>query len=150
MRDEKGCPGGCGEIREGCGSSEDSEDDAGAERRGEGAQATSPEPCPVLASRKSRQEGSLAGGHGREMEKAATSGLEGDLLSETLKWQGRAEDLFSRVSGEAEFLENISAYIADSRYFLEKNDLIRAFEAVIWAWAWMEIGLLKGILQERR
>lgn len=67
--------------------------------------------------------------------------LEGDLRAETLKWQKRAEDLFSRVSGDEHFMENISAYIKDSNHFLEKGDLIRAFEAVVWAWAWMEIGL---------
>ena len=87
--------------------------------------------------------------NGREIG-AATPGLEKDLLSETLKWQAKAEDLLETVCGDGQFLENISAYIADSRYFLEKNDLIRAFEAVIWAWAWMEIGLQKGILQERK
>jgi len=75
--------------------------------------------------------------------------LEESLLAETLKWQGKAEDLYARVGGEGQFLENISAYISDSRYFLERGDLIRAFEAVIWAWAWMEIGLLEGILQKR-
>jgi len=32
---------------------------------------------------------------------------------------------------------------------LEKDDLIRAFEAIIWAWAWMEIGLQKGILSHK-
>jgi hypothetical protein len=69
------------------------------------------------------------------------SDLEGDLRAETLKWQKRAEDLFSRVSGDEHFLENIQAYLKDSNYFLEKGDLIRAFEAVVWAWAWMEIGL---------
>ncbi len=71
------------------------------------------------------------------------------LLAETMKWQAKAEDLYSRVKGDLEFLENISAYIRDSQYFLDNGDLIRAFEAVIWAWAWMEIGLDKGILQER-
>jgi hypothetical protein len=43
-------------------------------------------------------------------------------------------------------LENISSYLSDSHYFLKQNDLIRAFEAVIWAWAWMEIGLEKSLL----
>jgi|GEM_PF-215630 len=72
--------------------------------------------------------------------------LEEDLRSETIKWQGKAEDLYLKVSGDGEFLENVSAYIRDCQYFIEKNDLIRAFEAIIWAWAWMEIGLQKGIL----
>ena len=67
--------------------------------------------------------------------------LADDLRSETMKWLERAEGLFAKLSGEESFLENISAYITDSKYFLEKGDLIRAFEAVIWAWAWMEIGL---------
>lgn len=74
--------------------------------------------------------------------------LETDLREETLKWLGKAEDLFSEISGDERFMENISAYISDSRYFLEKGDLIRAFEAVIWAWAWMEIGIETGDLKK--
>ena len=75
--------------------------------------------------------------------------LEEDLRSETVKWQAKAEDLYQRISGDGEFLENVSAYIRDCQYFIEKNDLIRAFEAIIWAWAWMEIGLQKGILVQK-
>ncbi|MCU0637522.1 MAG: DUF357 domain-containing protein [Methanothrix sp.] len=75
--------------------------------------------------------------------------LEADLRSETLKWQKRAQNLFEDVCGDDEFLDNVSAYIHDCQYFIEKDDLIRAFEAVIWAWAWMEIGLQKGLLQQR-
>ena len=77
-----------------------------------------------------------------------TSNLEIDLRAETLKWLERAESLFSEISGNEQFIENISAYISDSRYFLEKGDLIRAFEAVIWAWAWMEIGIETGELKK--
>jgi hypothetical protein len=75
--------------------------------------------------------------------------LEENLRAETVKWQERAQDLYGRVTGEDDFLENASAYIRDCQYFLDKGDLIRAFEAVIWAWAWMEIGLQKGILMQR-
>ncbi|MDD4162925.1 MAG: DUF357 domain-containing protein [Methanothrix sp.] len=75
--------------------------------------------------------------------------LEEDLRAETVKWQKKAQDLYVKVSGDGEFLENVSAYIRDCQYFLEKGDLIRAFEAVIWAWAWMEIGLQKGLLRKR-
>ncbi|MCX6674436.1 MAG: DUF357 domain-containing protein [Methanothrix sp.] len=75
--------------------------------------------------------------------------LEEDLRAETVKWQKKAEDLYEKLSGDREFLENVSAYIRDCQYFMEKGDLIRAFEAVIWAWAWMEIGLGKGHLQQR-
>ena len=75
--------------------------------------------------------------------------LEEDLQMETLKWLEKAEALYCQVSGDEHFLENVSAYIRDSHYFLEKKDLIRAFEAVIWAWAWMEIGLEKDLLQQK-
>ena len=75
--------------------------------------------------------------------------LEEDLRIETLKWQEKAEVLFCQISGDEHFLDNVSAYIRDSHYFLEKKDLIRAFEAVIWAWAWMEIGLEKELLQQK-
>lgn len=74
--------------------------------------------------------------------------LEESLLYETVKWEEKAEALFSKLSGDERFLENISAYLSDSHYFLEQEDLIRAFEAVIWAWAWMEIGLDEGLLQQ--
>jgi hypothetical protein len=74
--------------------------------------------------------------------------LEVNLEAETRKWLVKAEDLFAAVSGEEHFRENISAYIHDSHYFLENGDLIRAFEAVIWAWAWMEIGLERKILEK--
>ena len=76
--------------------------------------------------------------------------VEADLLSETVKWQGKAQDLYENISGEEEFMENISAYIQDCQYFLDRGDLIRAFEAIIWAWAWMEIGLQKEILRHKR
>lgn len=72
--------------------------------------------------------------------------LEADLLNETAKWRERGESLFEQLSGDEDMLENISAYLSDSHYFLEQDDLIRAFEAVIWAWAWMEIGLEKSLL----
>jgi len=80
---------------------------------------------------------------------SSQANLEADLLSETVKWQNKAQDLYDNISGEDEFLENVSAYIRDSQYFLERGDPIRAFEAIIWAWAWMEIGLHKGLLWQK-
>ncbi len=38
-----------------------------------------------------------------------------------------------------EMLTNMKAYIADSRHFLEKGILIKSFEAIVWAWAILEI-----------
>jgi uncharacterized protein len=75
--------------------------------------------------------------------------LEADLREETQKWLLKAEDLLRKVCGDELFLENVSAYIHDSHYFLDKGDLIRAFESVIWAWAWMEIGLNMKLLKEK-
>jgi uncharacterized protein len=91
------------------------------------------------------QKPSFVCGSGRNSQ----AKLEEDLRAETVKWQKKAQEHYERVSGDGEFLENVSAYIRDCQYFLEKGDLIRAFEAVIWAWAWMEIGLEKGLLQQR-
>jgi len=76
-------------------------------------------------------------------------GLEEDLRAETEKWLLKAEEAVKRVSAREEagerYLANIAAYLSDSRYFLGKGDLIRAFEAV-WAWAWIEIGEDAGFL----
>ncbi len=70
--------------------------------------------------------------------------LEGGLRAETEKWLLKAEEAMEMVSARGDegerFLANIAAYLSDCQYFLEKGDLIRAFEAVIWAWAWIEIG----------
>lgn len=74
--------------------------------------------------------------------------LEEELREETLKWLRRIEERMSEIDGDKEFMENIRAYISDSNYFLEKGDLIRAFECVVWAWAWLEIGLEVGKLHE--
>ncbi len=70
--------------------------------------------------------------------------LEEDLRAETEKWLLRAEEALEAVSARGEegerFRINVAAYLSDSRHFLAKGDLLRAFEAVIWAWAWIEIG----------
>jgi len=72
-------------------------------------------------------------------------GVEEKLRDETLKWLERISSI--RFSGNRDFVDNIKAYISDSRYFLEKGDLIRAFECVVWAWAWYEIGKEYGFLE---
>ncbi|MCD6591284.1 MAG: DUF357 domain-containing protein [Candidatus Aenigmarchaeota archaeon] len=69
--------------------------------------------------------------------------LEGDLRKEIEKWSARLEDEMKDIrildEGRAYMLENIRAYMKDSSYFLTSNDLIRSFEALIWAWAWLSI-----------
>ena len=79
--------------------------------------------------------------------------IEEELKSETIKWLNRIRERIKNVEavnkkGE-EFLRNINAYISDTEYFLNKNDLIRSFECIVWAWAWLEIGLNIGILKQR-
>jgi hypothetical protein len=37
-------------------------------------------------------------------------------------------------------LRNIRAYRNDSKHFLERGDLIKSFECLIWAWAILELG----------
>ena len=79
--------------------------------------------------------------------------LDAELRSETEKWLRRAEEALEKISPskvESErFCTNSAAYISDCRYFLDEGDLIRAFEAVIWAWAWIEIGQDEGILTQK-
>ena len=69
-----------------------------------------------------------------------------------MKWLDRIKGRVGKVKANGkkgeEFLRNIHAYISDSEYFLKKGDLVRAFECVVWAWAWLEIGLDIGILVE--
>ena len=76
--------------------------------------------------------------------------LDEELRAETDKWLTRIKEKRSSVtlkdSSREEFLKNMDAYISDSSHFLEKGDLIRAFEAVIWAWALLELGLREGFL----
>ncbi|VVB60238.1 Uncharacterised protein [uncultured archaeon] len=90
------------------------------------------------------------------------------LISETAKWLKKAEIEFSKtkpadknhlagarslptaplaVGKGEEFIKNIAAYIDDSMHFTQKKDHVRAFEAIIWAWAWIEIGKDIGVLK---
>jgi len=69
--------------------------------------------------------------------------LEKELRNETEKWLRKIEEKRKGVElkdkSKKGMLKNIDAYISDTRHFLEKNDFIRAFEAVIWAWANLEL-----------
>jgi hypothetical protein len=76
--------------------------------------------------------------------------LESDLRREIDKWAQKLEREMPGIkAGErgAAFLANIQAYVNDSRHFAEKGDLIRSFEAIVWAWAWLEIAKELGIIQ---
>ena len=75
--------------------------------------------------------------------------VEEELRNETLKWldkiKGRSFQGINETGKEFEI--NIKAYIRDSEYFLSKGDLVRAFECVVWAWAWYEIGCMLSLLR---
>jgi uncharacterized protein len=73
------------------------------------------------------------------------------LTFETKKWLEKIKPVRDCIvmadESKKNFLDNIDAYISDSQYFLENGDYIEAFEAVIWAWAYIEIGKDIGILK---
>lgn len=73
---------------------------------------------------------------------------EQELISETQKWLEKALEKRKGIQGRKDFLENIDAYLKDARHFLKEKGLVRAFESVVWAWAWIEIGLQEKILRE--
>jgi hypothetical protein len=75
--------------------------------------------------------------------------IEANLRKEIDIWLPRVEKEFHKIKTQRDpdFLKNIEAYIKDTHYFLEKKDPIKAFEAVIWAWAWLEIGKQKNIIK---
>ena len=50
-------------------------------------------------------------------------------------------------SSKKDLIKNIDAYISDTSYFLEKKDFIRAFEAVVWSFSWLEIMEQLGIVR---
>lgn len=69
--------------------------------------------------------------------------------SEIEKWLAKLEPLAATIQTVDErgenALTNMKAYISDSKHFLEKGDLVRSFEAMIWAWALFELGTDLGI-----
>jgi hypothetical protein len=71
-------------------------------------------------------------------------GVREELRGEIEKWSKKIGEELENVevygTKGREFLTNIKAYVSDSAHFLEEGDLVRSFEAIIWAWAWLEIG----------
>ena len=83
-------------------------------------------------------------------------GLEETLRKETGKWLSRLDEAYAVFTPTGRLpdrdirpvRQNIEAYIRDARHFLDKGDLVRAFESVIYAWGLLEacqhLGLVKG------
>jgi hypothetical protein len=72
------------------------------------------------------------------------------LEKETRKWLEKLESEVSgiiitgRVQDIDSSVENIHAYMSDCRHFLDREDLVNAFEAVIYAWGIYETLLRIG------
>ena len=60
------------------------------------------------------------------------------LEKETRKWLKRLEERVEKRDESVEQMENVTAYRDDTYHFLEKEDYIRAWEAVIYAWGILE------------
>jgi hypothetical protein len=65
------------------------------------------------------------------------------MREEIIKMLGKIEPLVEKIKvndkkGE-EMLENMKAYIADSKHFLNKKNYLKSFEAIVWAFAILEI-----------
>ncbi len=67
------------------------------------------------------------------------------------KWLARIEPLLESAEpadGRAEeLLENARAYVKDCHHWLDKGNLVLAFESVVWAWAFIEIGKSLGFFE---
>lgn len=74
-----------------------------------------------------------------------------ELDGEIKKWTGKLDSALQNVKpadGRGEkLLLNIKAYRKDSGHFLAKEDLVKSFECLIWAWALLEIGKELGHLK---
>ena len=82
-------------------------------------------------------------------------GTDEELRKETEKWLERLRKSYRDIELTGKLpeedlhpiFENIVAYIKDCKHFLDKGDLVRAFEAVIYAWGLLEacqhLGLIK-------
>lgn len=70
--------------------------------------------------------------------------LEDELRREIDRWRDRLDRRLCCVAPSDEtgrrMLENIRAYRRDCEHFLSRGDLIRSFECLVWAWAFLEIG----------
>ncbi|MCL4362319.1 MAG: DUF357 domain-containing protein [Candidatus Parvarchaeota archaeon] len=47
----------------------------------------------------------------------------------------------------SEFFDMSSNYFSDSKFFIEKKDYVRAFEAVVISWAYIDAGLKAGFFE---
>ncbi|RLI97611.1 MAG: hypothetical protein DRO99_02770 [Candidatus Aenigmatarchaeota archaeon] len=81
-----------------------------------------------------------------------------ELRHQTIKWLGKLEDEMKHVCNGGKLpkqqydslMENLNAYIKDTRHFMERGDMIRAFEACIYAWGILETARRVGIITNKK
>ena len=80
--------------------------------------------------------------------------MDDDLKERTEKEINMMEKVFRFLSvknGEnklsSEFFDMASNYFSDSKFFMEKKDYIRAFEAVVISWAYLDAGIKAGLFE---
>lgn len=49
-----------------------------------------------------------------------------------------------------EMIENMKAYVSDSKHFLKNKNYLKSFEAIVWAWAILEICEELGVFRVER
>ncbi|MDX1611415.1 MAG: DUF357 domain-containing protein [Candidatus Thermoplasmatota archaeon] len=67
-----------------------------------------------------------------------------ELTEQTATWRKRLdralEEAEPATAQGADLMVNVRAYRQDADHFEQEGDLVRAFEAIVWAWSWLEIG----------
>ena len=63
------------------------------------------------------------------------------------KWLNKIKKEMKNIDGKRKFIENINAYVSDCEHWLKEEDYVLAFESVIWAWSWFEIGQEIGVIK---
>ncbi|MBN2202995.1 MAG: DUF357 domain-containing protein [Candidatus Aenigmarchaeota archaeon] len=65
------------------------------------------------------------------------------MLKEIKEMTEKIEPMVGRIEVKdekgQEMLTNMNAYIADSKHFLEIGNDLKSYEAIVWAWAILEL-----------
>lgn len=69
--------------------------------------------------------------------------MEKEIVEEIKQMTDKIEELIDKIDildprGEG-MMTNMKAYISDSKHFHNGGNLIKSFEAIVWAWAILEI-----------
>jgi hypothetical protein len=66
-----------------------------------------------------------------------------EMIKEIENMTDKIEPLVGKIKVKdekgQEMLTNMKAYISDSKHFLKNGNEVKSFEAIVWAWAILEI-----------